>query len=145
MSCIHRRASAHDTIQIFFCERISFIWKRKSIPSSPLPSLFNKKIEGKRKKKKWGCFKIRSRILVWKIQLFFSPAFRKKRENEETSSFSFPPPFLKKRMKKEEGKNAIFSVSFSNKKEKWKREEMNSLFRSPFQKRKIEREKKDEN
>ena len=48
-------------------------------------------------------------------------------------------------MRKEEGKNAIFSVSFPNKKEKWKREEMNSLFRSPFQKRKIEREKKGEN
>lgn len=146
MSCIHRRASAHDTIQIFFCERISFIWKRKSISSSPLPSLFNKKIEGKRKKKKWGYFK-KSAVGYWPEKSNFSSlplsGRKEKRENEKASSFPSSSSVSEKENEQEQKKKDCFSyfhfhsllekkkrregrwirsclLRFPNKKEKWK-------------------------
>ena len=45
---------------------------------------------------------------------------KKKKEKMKKPPPSHFLPFLNKKMRKEEGKNAIFSVSFPNKKEKWK-------------------------
>ena len=90
--------------------------KRKSISSSPLPSLFNKKIEGKRKKKKWGYFK-KSAVGYWPKKSNFS-SFSSLPLSGRKEKMKKPPPshfllrFWKRGWKRKRGRMRYFLFRF---------------------------------